>query len=271
MRGNRLRTFLLVVGVTLPLVTAGVPAQAQGDGRLFASTGVPLPEGAQLIGAVTAPTPAGGGHQIDMSGLYELARRVPSVPPPPCVAAQAWAKSGTALTGYLYLVTDPQSGHTTADVMWWTDDGDFDPETDEGIVAFASADCATKLVYDWSITDVSNMPGCLPESASSAGDEFEGPFTEPIYTIFGMGWVPYFSVDPSSTEVPCTRATSTVIFKAHVSYVEKNRGTKVPIGCYQRSWNVRFTPGIGDDPMNPEVSWLKVSEASPETTCVSGT
>lgn len=266
MRRTALRTSVLVLVVGFATIAAGTSAHGETprDVVWTASSGIPLPEGATLLGKVTAPQPAGGGHQIDMSALSQISKRVP---PPPCVAKEAWAVSGSALTGWVYSTTDWDTGFTQVHVMWATDDGDWDPEQDEGVVAFASSDCATKLVVDWSIYDFSAMPNCLPDGARSLGDTVDGPFTEPVYFIFAMSSVQYFTVDPASNDVPCTRLRSKVVFSAKVSYVEKNRSAKVLIGCYQRTWDVTFAPNLGDDPMRPEPHWLTVGAASPETPC----
>lgn len=267
----------LVAAAALVLAASHAPATAADDARRVvrtASSGFGLPEGARLVGTVSAPAGAvDGGLPVDLGSVFsEIGGGLPKAPPLPCLAKQAWARSGTALTGYLYTWVDAQTGVTEADVVWWTDDGDYDPEDDEGLVAFASADCATRLVVDWSITDVSNSvcPDYPVVDGGALDDETAGPFREPVYYIFGVGWVPYFRLDATLSTAPCLRTQSTVIFKAKAWYVEKNRGSRVLIGCVQRSWPVTFAPTAGDDLARPEPSWLTVGAASAEQACVSG-
>lgn len=278
----RRTTFLrtTVVAAALALAATGVPANAEGGAIQIvrtAATGFQLPEGARIVGTVSAPA-SGADLPIDIGSIFaEIGGGVPKAPPLPCLAKTAWARSGTALTGYLWVATNVQTGYTQAGVFWLTDNGDWDPNDGEGIVAYASKDCAVSIVMDWSLYDYTSAPtATAPECYPKAGvpvtdDETPGPFTQPLYVLFGMGDVPYFSFDPSLNEIPCYRSSSLVVMKAKVSYVEKNRGTKVLIGCYERTWPVTFAPRIGEDPTKPRLSWLTVGPASPESTCASGT
>ena len=263
------RTFLrrgLLAALAVALVATGTPAQADVSTKVsrFASING-LPDGARLVGKVTAPLGDLVSRSLASADAAMTLRKLD-----PCVAKQAWAVSGSALTGWLYVYNDPQTGYTEGDVLWVTDDGDYEPEDDEGVVTFASPDCATSIVIDWSIADVSSFCSPYIAEAKVADDEFEGPFSEPLYVIFGAGGVPYFVLDPSNPTATCLRATSTVIFQADVSYREKNRGTEVHIKCMQRSWPVVFAPHPNDDLEHPQARWLTVGPASPEENCASG-
>jgi hypothetical protein len=257
----------LIAAAAVALVATGTPAHAGPPTRVTRFGNLsPLPEGATLVGKVTAPVGDLVSRSLANADATTAIRKLD-----PCVAKEAWARSGTALTGYMYVFNDPQTGYTEADVVWMTDDGDYEPEENEGVITFASADCATSIVMDWSIDDLSAF--CDPAWFRDGlrDDEFQGPFQEPLYVIFGVGYVPYLRIDPSGAQQTCVRATSTVVFRADVSYREKNRGTKVHIACVQRTWPVVFAPHPSDDLQHPQARWLTVGPASPEETCANAT
>ncbi len=196
--------------------------------------------------------------------VAELAGVVVKPPPKPCRAKNPTAHIGGALTGY-----PRQSPPFTGDLFidWWTEDDD-PGTTDDGITANVGRDCAKVGGFSASMRDVSTW--CEPrDHTGSVAFEWAKEFGK-VNAVMGLTDVPYFTKRGKNTlspALPCWRYNATVLIHADFYYYN-NLDQRIQYDCIERSWPVEFYPEPGvSDPLNADVTWVHVGDASPESRC----
>ncbi|HSW36773.1 MAG TPA: hypothetical protein VLG37_00185 [Candidatus Saccharimonadales bacterium] len=244
------------------LVAPTAAAAAQGASGYTIKTDPNL----KYIGKITVPVSTdtsstsgvGGVGGTDLSGTVDTGSAVDTTvglinsltgKPIPCTASKTSVTTTDELTGYAYVWL------STSEL--WVD------WVIGNANVYASPNCAKTVGYEDSATDTSSF--CTPFIAYGWSSNAENDASSSGIDTGGnvISQVPYVS-HPDG--VPCIRASAVVDYQVK-GYYYNNVGTRIPIGCKDRSWKVTLKPEVVNLLGTPSINWFDITSNGENDTC----